>query len=79
MRPTLWIALSGAFNRFTVSLHAALICFITRWSISSCALNENFFAGRIKDHFAERNSAQLSIFIQQPWNELIDWRRGFSG
>jgi hypothetical protein len=33
---------------------------------------ENFLAGRIENHFAEGDPPQLSIFVQQPWDELID-------
>jgi hypothetical protein len=32
------------------------------------------FAGRIEDHFGEWNPAQLSLFIKQPRDQLIDWR-----
>ena len=32
---------------------------------------EHFLPGSIKNHFAEWDTAQLSIFIQQPWDELI--------
>jgi hypothetical protein len=34
---------------------------------------ENSLAGHIENHFAERNPPQLSIFIEQPWN---DWSTG---
>jgi len=35
---------------------------------------EYFLARNIDDHFAKGNPAQLPIFVQQPRNELIDWR-----
>jgi hypothetical protein len=35
---------------------------------------ENSLAGRIENHLAERDPSQFSIFIQQPWDELVDRR-----
>ena len=50
--------------------HYALIDFVFRID------RQHAFSGRVENDFAERNAAQLSIFIQQPRNELIDRRFG---
>lgn len=40
---------------------------------------QDSFSSYIEDNFAEWNPAQLSVLVQQPWNQLIDrrfrWRR----
>src|SRR5215831_2751116 len=40
---------------------------------------EHLFPGRIEDDFAERNAAQLLVFIQQPGNQLIHCRFAEAG
>src|SRR5690349_7004541 len=46
----------------------ALVCCVFRIE------RQHAFAGRVHDHLAERNSPKLRLFIEEPWNQLIDRR-----
>jgi hypothetical protein len=75
MRAMFLIALSGAFNRFTVSSHTALIDFTTRSSIWFFGSHASIFLPRNTDnHLAEPYLAQSLIFAQKLLLKLAESR-----